>query len=213
MFLGRLLNFVFGQVAVRFGEFCQFHLVVAVGVRHFERANSILRVRLDIGDTINLLQIASDRGGAATSRHVGNFEADQGKIGRRRIARTRFGGWSCGVRNGCRRVGCRTATKPSGGQPKGCYQSQSLLHFHSPERVVVNTRIRPKNRRRLELSTAFGMETTRNLRPSLIGFLPVCLPHGRHKVVCFLFLLPPAVDIIKVGRVTPAADHAGQTCS
>ena len=77
-----LLDFVFGQVAIRFREFLQFRLVVDVWFGDFEAAYTVLDIRLDVGDTVDFRQIASDRGGTGTSRHVGNFERHQCVLGR-----------------------------------------------------------------------------------------------------------------------------------
>ena len=69
-----LLNFVFCQVFVRLGVFRQFRAIIDVGVGQRKAAGTPGNVCFDVGDTVNLFQIASDRGGAATSEHVRNFE-------------------------------------------------------------------------------------------------------------------------------------------
>ena len=68
----------------------QFGFVVNAGIGNFEGTGSRRDVGLDIADTRNFGQIASDRGGTGTSEHVGHFEADKG--GRRRTSVALYGG-------------------------------------------------------------------------------------------------------------------------
>jgi hypothetical protein len=62
---------------IRLGKLRQFCLVVYVWAGQFEGALAIGNVRFDVGHAVNFFQIASDRGGAAASRHVGDAECDE----------------------------------------------------------------------------------------------------------------------------------------
>lgn len=75
-------------MAVRCCQFLQLRLVVEVGIGHPERTGRIVRVGLDVFDAFDFGQIASDRGGALASEHVGYFERHQIGI----IATRRAGG-------------------------------------------------------------------------------------------------------------------------
>jgi hypothetical protein len=59
------------------GQVGQFGLIVDVRFRQSKAAYTIARIRFNIGDTIDLLQGASDRGGTTSSGHVGDFERHQ----------------------------------------------------------------------------------------------------------------------------------------
>ena len=72
---------------IRSGVLGQFRTVVDVWVCHFETAQTPSNVGFDIRNTVNLLQIASNRGGTAASDHVRNFQCDKRELGRRRFAR------------------------------------------------------------------------------------------------------------------------------
>ena len=74
-----LQQFVAGDMRVGLGEFFELRLVVDVRFRELERAGAIGDVCFDFGHTVNLLQVASDRGGTAPSRHVGHFEFHERK--------------------------------------------------------------------------------------------------------------------------------------
>jgi len=77
-----LLNHVASQMLVRLRELRQFRFVVEFRFGHVEATDAIGRVGLDVGDAVDFLQGASDRGGAAPSRHVGHFESHQFEFGR-----------------------------------------------------------------------------------------------------------------------------------
>ncbi len=66
---------------IRFGVLGQFRIVVDVWVCHFETAQTPSNIGFDIRNTVNLLQIASNRGGTAASDHVRNFERDKRELG------------------------------------------------------------------------------------------------------------------------------------
>jgi hypothetical protein len=51
--VGGLLNFVFGQVAVRFGKFSQSRPIVAVRFGDSKAAQAVANVGLDVQDTVN----------------------------------------------------------------------------------------------------------------------------------------------------------------
>ena len=63
---------------IRFGVLCKLAFVVNAWIGNFESTRSIVDVGLDIADTRDFGQIASDRGGTAMSVHVGHVEADEG---------------------------------------------------------------------------------------------------------------------------------------
>lgn len=117
----RLLDLVVSQARVCLREFCQLRLVVDVWFGHLEGTNAIWGVSFDIDNTIDFRQIASDRGGAAPSRHVWDFEGDQRELRRCRIDRTAL--WR---RNG--HIGCRFAAKPSCRQASGQQHECSSIH-------------------------------------------------------------------------------------
>ena len=85
-------------MAVGFRELCKFGFVVNVGIRNFEGTRLTGNVGLDIADARDFSQIASDRGGTATSDHIRYFQADKRH---RRVV------FFC-LHNGCRfaRDGC-----------------------------------------------------------------------------------------------------------
>jgi hypothetical protein len=97
-------------VFVRLGELGQFRIVVDVGIGHFETAGPSADVCFDVGDAINFFQIASDRGGTATSDHVWDFEGHERELGRRRLAR---------IRRRCLRDGSGLAAGQGYGEPGG----------------------------------------------------------------------------------------------
>lgn len=70
-----LLDCVLRQVAVRFRELCKFGFVVNVRIGNLKGTGSAGDVCLDIADASDFGQIASDRGGTATSVHVRYFQA------------------------------------------------------------------------------------------------------------------------------------------
>jgi hypothetical protein len=69
-----LLDFVARQMGVRLSELFELRSIVNVRFRDLEGAGAIRDIRLDVGDTVNLGHIASDRGGTVPSVHVGHFE-------------------------------------------------------------------------------------------------------------------------------------------
>lgn len=62
---------------VRFRELGDGRLIVYARIRYFERAFAGVRIRLDVSDTRNFGQIASDRGGTGTSVHIRHFKVNQ----------------------------------------------------------------------------------------------------------------------------------------
>jgi hypothetical protein len=87
------------QVSVGFRELFQFRLVVDVWFGDLEGTRSFAGVGDDLNHTVNLFQIASDRGGAPASRHVGDCEVDDCPGGRRRLLTPD---------NGAQQARCRT---------------------------------------------------------------------------------------------------------
>jgi hypothetical protein len=73
----KLLNRIFRQMGIGLGKLRQFRFVVNVGVGNLEAARFAGNVGLDIADTRDFGQIASDRGGTGPSDHVGDFETDE----------------------------------------------------------------------------------------------------------------------------------------
>lgn len=59
---------------VGFGELSELRLIIDVGALDSETTRAASRIRLNIGDAFNFVQIASDRGGTTASRHVRHFE-------------------------------------------------------------------------------------------------------------------------------------------
>ena len=85
-----LLYFIVGQVTVRLGKLSQLRLIVHVRLRDFEAGCTLGDVGLDVDDAVNFLQIASDRGGAAGSCHIGDFKGHERKVRCDRLRRSRF---------------------------------------------------------------------------------------------------------------------------
>ncbi len=75
-----LLDLVVGQMGVGLGKFSQSREVVAVRLGNLKAAQTLGNVRLNFHDAVDFFQIASDRGGAAPSRHVRDFEGHQGVL-------------------------------------------------------------------------------------------------------------------------------------
>ncbi len=67
-----LLNRVAREVLIGLGEFSKAGLIVNGWFGQLEATHAISNVGCDFRDTVDLLQITSDRGGTAASRHIGN---------------------------------------------------------------------------------------------------------------------------------------------
>ena len=116
----QLLNRIAGQVFIRLRKLRELGLVIELRIRDLESAGTASDVSLNVADTCNLGQIASDRGGTAPSVHVRDLEADIGRI--------RIPGFG-GLRNSGRRIGDRrgaTATNHT----QQCDLTEQDTRFH-----------------------------------------------------------------------------------
>jgi len=141
-------------MAVGFRELCQFGFVVNVRIGNLEGTRSTRDVGLDITDTLDFGQIASDRGGTAASEHVRYFQTDK-----------RHGGvvFVC-LHNGCRfaRCGCVDdrgdfARASDGSQQSNLEHDRGSFHGLTPremKNVDCYYRIRPTT----GMSTAKGVK-------------------------------------------------------
>lgn len=75
-----LLDGVIFQVLITFRILGKFRLVVDA-LRHFETADAIRNIGLDVGYGFDLFQITSDRGGTTVSGHVGYRQRHQHHFG------------------------------------------------------------------------------------------------------------------------------------
>lgn len=85
--MARLLNRVISQMFIRLGVLGQYRTIVDVWVCYCETAQTRSNIGFDVGNTSNLLHIASNRGGTGASDHVRNIERDKREFGRGRLAR------------------------------------------------------------------------------------------------------------------------------
>lgn len=112
-----LLDLVAGQFLVCLSVLFKLRLVVDVRLGHLERTKASRDIRFNVDHAVDLLQIASNRGGAAASRHVRDFQSDQREFCGRWFVRTTSSGW-------CRRLCCRHTANRSrryaGGQQQKC---------------------------------------------------------------------------------------------
>ncbi len=109
---GGLLNLVASQLVVRLGELRQPRLIIHLRL-HFEGTSPAGHIRHNIDDPVNLLQIASNRGGTSASRHVGDCERNQRVLRRSRVAHSGCR-HVCGIAGvGRRRIDVSLATEPS----------------------------------------------------------------------------------------------------
>ncbi len=120
------LNLESLDVRVRFAELLQRILHDKIGIRELELARPLGDIRFNFGDAFDLGQIASNRGGAAASSHVGQLERHESD------RRGRFPGYGgCVVRFHRRRFGSLLAAEAARGRQGEPRRWGSNVHTHS----------------------------------------------------------------------------------